>query len=621
MKASKSIFLILISILMFAGGAFAAPPDSLYISFIEGDVQIRVDDESGWVPASINTPLVEGQGIWVPKGARTELLLKDGAALRLDADTALEILTLADRDLHFHLTTGRAYINYGQGSGKMFRMDTAHATVYTDQKSTFDVQTSDENVYARISVFSGSVHVESAARQARVDAGQILSLEGDEYAKVAPLEFLDEWERWNVDRDGRYVYRGTSYQYLPDELKLYAGDFDEYGRWVDTSEYGWVWTPRVAVSVGWAPYRIGRWTWIGGDYVWISYEPWGWAPHHYGRWSFIKSFGWCWVPPFRHSVYWSPGYVGWVSTPTYISWVPLAPREIYYGYGNYGPYSVDVRRMKGRNLAGQRIVYRNVRVNNAVTAVNRDTFVSGRHGDVNVREPRERFQRGEISLGRPDIRPEKAARMPVIREIPRREQPPPQVQPRILKEKRPPVQQKRVVPATQRPPEGKRLTPEKPVPPKVNQPSMPRKPQVAPPVREEIRKPREFRPLEKGTQSTRPTKPTTRDLKKPEILRPSGRTQPQSAGGNRPAGGVPVKQRARPPEKAVNQSVPGRSKELRKDARPSMPGKSTNQDRVSPGQTQNLPSQEIRSQPRVTLPGKGRSTESNKEVGPFMQRK
>jgi len=183
------------------------------------------------------------------------------------------------------------------------------------------------------------------------------------------------------------------------------------------------------------------------------------------------------------------------------------------------------------------------------------------------------------------------------------------------------VQQKRVVPATQRPPEGKRLTPEKPVPPKVNQPSMPRKPQVAPPVREEIRKPREFRPLEKGTPKKRPTKPTTRDLKKPDILRPSGRTQPQSAGGNRPAGGVPVKQRARPPEKAVNQSVPSRSKELRKDARPSMPGKSTNQDRVSPGQTQNLPSQEIRSQPRVTLPGKGRSTESNKEVGPLMQRK
>ena len=58
-----------------------------------------------------------------------------------------------------------------------------------------------------------------------------------------------------------------------------------YGRWVQTPDYGNVWTPQV-----------------GAD----------WAPYHYGRWFYNTGYGgWCWWPGSiyaRH--YWAPAYVG-----------------------------------------------------------------------------------------------------------------------------------------------------------------------------------------------------------------------------------------------------------------------------------------------------------------------
>ena len=118
------------------------------------------------------------------------------------------------------------------------------------------------------------------------------------------------------------------------------------------------------------------------------------------------SIGWCWVPPVRGAVHWGPGYVGWVVTPTHVSWVPLAPREIYYGRGHYGPHSVNITNVNVTNINVEKVVYKNVKVTNAVTVIHRDTFVTGRHVDVKVQE--NPFLREKVHVGRPNIQPERA---------------------------------------------------------------------------------------------------------------------------------------------------------------------------------------------------------------------
>jgi len=124
--------------------------------------------------------------------------------------------------------------------------------------------------------------------------------------------------------------------------------------------------------------------------------------------------------------------VGWVRTRDHVAWVPLAPREVYYGYGNYGPNSVDIRKRNVREINITKITYKNVQVNNSVTVINNNTFVTGRREAVNVKE--NLFLTEKISIGRPDIKPEKASFAPVVKTIEPAKLPPQQVNRIAVKE-------------------------------------------------------------------------------------------------------------------------------------------------------------------------------------------
>jgi hypothetical protein len=122
--------------------------------------------------------------------------------------------------------------------------------------------------------------------------------------------------------------------------------------------------------------------------------------------------------------------------------VPLAPREVYYGYGNYGPNSVDLRRRDTRQINVTNITYRNVQVTNSVTVINHNTFVSGRREAVPIKE--NPFLTQKINVGRPDIKPEKASFAPMEKTIQPTRLPPQQVnriQVKELKQGRPLVKE------------------------------------------------------------------------------------------------------------------------------------------------------------------------------------
>jgi len=567
MKILKYLMIIFL-LLPLPTYAYASTFGSLRISLIEGDVQVRTEDTGEWVLASINMPLGEGDRIWVPEGGRTELQLRDGTFLRLDQSSALEILTVEKDSYQFYLTEGSGYANFRGLKGSVLQIDTPVSSMRAYERSLFRIDVTPDG-YTDISVYQGSVNAENRDGITRVYAGKILSLREGMYAELSPLPRPDEWERWNRERDRKLFARRPPPQYLPEELYPYANDFEQNGRWVQVREYGYVWTPTVVVSVGWAPYRIGRWVWFRGDYVWVSYEPWGWVPYHYGRWAYVTSVGWCWVPPARGAVYWGPGFVGWVRTPTYVSWVPLAPREIYYGHGYYGPHSVNITQINITQINVQKVVYKNIHVHNAVTVVHHDTFVKGKQVEVKVKE--NPFLREKISIGRPDIKPEKATVMPIIKEIPKTKRPPEpirEIKVKELKRERPLVKEK----------EASVLKPESP----------PMKMPVKPIEKTEVERRKEFRPTEKGVEKPREvkpsergvekTKPAEKGMEKPKELKPTEKGiekprpvekgvdkpkefKPAERGTEKPKESKPAEGGAtprefRPPEKGVEKSVP-----------------------------------------------------------------
>ena len=506
MKNFKSIFLISI-LLLFPAYSYPADLGFLRISLIDGDVQIKTEDTEEWVPASINMPLKDGDRIWVPEGGRTELQIGDGTSLRLDQKSALDILTIEKDSSQFYLTEGYVYANFRGRRDSLLQIDTPLSSIRSYDRSVFRIDISEDG-YTNTSVYRGSVYAESRDGKTTVEEGNTLSLKEGTYAELAPLGLPDEWEQWNSERDRKLAERRPAPRYLPDELQPYSADLEGNGRWVNVREYGYVWTPTVAVSAEWAPYRIGRWVWMGGDYVWVSYEPWGWVPYHYGRWAFVDSVGWCWVPPVRGAVYWGPGFVGWVQTPTYVSWVPLAPGEIYYGHGYYGPHSVNITNINIASIDVTRVVYRNVRVRNGVTIVHHDTFVTGKPVEVKIRE--NPFLREKISIGRPNIKPERASFIPVLKEIPLTKRPPEpirEIKIREIKEKRPLVKAR----------EASVLRPESP--PK----EMTLRTKEGKPVERKLEKEKALRPTERKTERLKEPKPLEKEVEKPKEFKPTER--------------------------------------------------------------------------------------------------
>lgn len=412
---------LILFLLLLPGVSLAAEPGSARISLINGDVQIYTADTQDWVAAAINMPLREGDRLWVPRGARTEVQIRGGVYIRLGAESALDILSLQEESYQFYLNGGHAYINNRKGWIDHIQVDTPQTSVgcYDNSLMMIDVA---ESGATDVAVLKGYAAAETRGGKTRIEAGSELHIGDDLTAELSPLAPPDEWENWNRERDKILVAGNRSLRYLPEELDDYAYELDDYGKWVYVTGYGYCWTP-LTVSAGWAPYRDGRWIWFNGDYVWIAFEPWGWIPHHYGRWTFVLNFGWCWVPPRAGSIYWSPGYVGWVHTPTSVAWVPLAPGEIFYGRGYYGPLSVNINNVTINQTVVQS--YRNVGVRNAVTVVSNSAFVSGRTIPARVRE--NPFRAANVKAGQPLVKPTRLTTMPAIRNIPPARRPPERV--------------------------------------------------------------------------------------------------------------------------------------------------------------------------------------------------
>jgi hypothetical protein len=498
MKRLKMMFLISL-ILVPPVYAEASDLGEIRFSSIRGDVQVRTDDMDDWVPASINMPLREGHRIWVPEEGTAELQTKDGTYLRLAGKSALEILTLDMNSYQTYLTEGQLYANFRGSKDNLLQIDTPTSSVRADENSKFNVDVLERGP-VHVSVFNGEVYVENREGRINVASGEVLSLGEGGDSEKSTLGSPDEWERWNWERDRKIAERRPPSGHLPEELQPYSNDFHDNGRWVYTPEYGYVWTPSVSVSAGWAPYRSGRWVWIGGDYVWVSYEPWGWVPYHYGRWAFAVSIGWCWVPPVRGAVYWGPGYVGWVYTSREVAWVPLAPGEIYYGRGHYGPHSVNITNVNVTNVHVDKVVYKNVKVNNAVTTVNHDTFVRGRPADARIKD--NPFLTQKIHVGGPPIKPEKASMMPVVREVPQTKRPPEaikDVKVRELKEQRPMVKGK----------EASVFTPE------TRPREMPVKAGEAKPIETKTQRAKDLRQPSKSSGEPRPSAPAAKRIGQP----------------------------------------------------------------------------------------------------------
>jgi hypothetical protein len=312
------------------------------LAFTNGAVSFHDDQQTGWSPAVVNTPLTSGDAIWTEPNARSELSLA-GTRVRLDSGTQLEMLAIDDSQTRLQVDQGRLDINtYAFNPQTPYQIVTPRGTVTLQQQGDYYVEAGSTEDPTRLGVRSGAAQIQSLNGQTlAVRAGEVGEISGDTATPVlrtvnsAPPPPAPYW----ASRDQQVNYAPPAQQYVSSNVTGYE-DLNAYGSWSNDSQYGNVWSPR-SVSGDWQPYRTGHWSNVRPwGWTWIDDQPWGYAPYHYGRWA-NRNNRWMWVPPQSdvQPVY-APALVAFIGGIELsvtlgnqnngpVGWFPLGPRETY----------------------------------------------------------------------------------------------------------------------------------------------------------------------------------------------------------------------------------------------------------------------------------------------------
>lgn len=399
------------------------PPDRVArLSYREGNVSVRPGGTAEWVDATRNRPLTSGDSVWTGAGGRAELHV-GSAALRLDAQTWLELLEVGSDTVQVKITSGTLSVRVRElDEAEEFEIDTPDAAISLLREGEYRIDVPAEGT--RITVRRGMADVTGSGSAAVIRAGQRLQMPGG--AVTAPLP-SDAFDSFCLHRDQRED-RALVTKRLPPRMVGYE-DLDEHGDWRVDVAFGMVWCPR-GVASGWGPYRFGHWVWIEPwGWTWVDDAPWGFAPFHYGRW--VHSNHWCWVPgPFHRRPIYAPALVVFaggggpgfrlyfrIGAGRGVAWFPLGPREVWlppYHASRTYVVNINIRNtivhnendIHRTNIARQPYVNRNV--DGAFTAVPEDAFRRAQPVDRHfVHLGRQEQQGAVIGGSAPPVAPER----------------------------------------------------------------------------------------------------------------------------------------------------------------------------------------------------------------------
>ncbi len=315
--------------------------ENAYIHYVDGDVTLQRATEPEPEPGAINVPILSGDRLWTHASSRVVVRFGDGTVLRLDESTKVDFVAF-DGEPNIVLWNGSAILKLGASSAKP-RIDSPAGSVYPLSEGVYRIDVHDGTTVT-LSVLLGRAELASTEGSVLVSADEQSFVEASQEPRSpsTPLAFDvasgDAFDRWSAERD---LYqprrREVPLAEVPEEAHHYVDELSEHGEWRENEEQGYAWYP--SVSVGWAPYRYGRWGYTNYGYTWISYEPWGWAPYHYGRWGY-NHHGWHWVP----GHHWGPAWVSFAIGSSWVGWSPLgyyggpvfSYASLHHGYNNHG---------------------------------------------------------------------------------------------------------------------------------------------------------------------------------------------------------------------------------------------------------------------------------------------
>lgn len=308
-----------------------------YLRLVEGSATLTQGGSGSRAAAEINQPIMAGDRLQVPSRGRIEAVLADHNIVRLDGGSEVVFERLAassdrnDPSTLIRLLEGNMQLVVTQGSlgQEMPAIETPNASIYVQDYGAYRIS-SEQGNWSEVVVRSGSVQVVAASGETPVSAGSEAVIQGTQQAAVdlRAAGRLDRLETWGSELENGSRVAGA--RYVDEGLRYQAAPLDRYGHWVDVdnTEY---WRPDVGSD--WRPYSQGYWDYTPSGATWVSSEPWGYVPYHYGTWDYLPAQGWAWRPGYVYS----PAWVYWYWSPSYVGWCPVGYYTNYYASRFYDP--------------------------------------------------------------------------------------------------------------------------------------------------------------------------------------------------------------------------------------------------------------------------------------------
>ena len=297
----------------------------------KGTAWVRSGDSGEWEESADNYPLVEKSRVSVPQGSEAEIQYRGSQSLLLGERSEVDIRQLGEKEVSYRLRSGRAVLSLPKEDFAPVRIAIpGNRELLVDTPGRYSVSTDRGTTRFLVRAGEGAV-ADADGSPIPVQAGQEASI--GEKIRISRVETAVEEPVPETTLTGPEAEAG-----VPPAV---AGELRQYGEWVSTPEYGYVWRPYV--EDGWEPYDYGRWTWVAPyGWTWVGYEPWGWWPYHTGWWWPSPVFGWVWSPfhsfvsvhfAFGHSIFhghrarFFPANVRFVGRDRFVRWVPSRPGE------------------------------------------------------------------------------------------------------------------------------------------------------------------------------------------------------------------------------------------------------------------------------------------------------
>ncbi len=371
------------------------------VGYSYGQISFADAGSNQWAELIPNRPISIGDSIFVADQGRAELHVGN-SAIRINENTRLSFINLTDDASQIQLTQGTIVVRVRALSEReVFEINTPNLNFSVQEPGEYRININPDN--------TTTIIVRRGVGVAQGDRDVITLREGEQtrfsgtnlnHTMIARAPAFDTFDQWAFDRD-RAEENSISARYVPRDMVGYQ-QLDEYGNWETHVEYGAIWYPR-GISVGWAPYRDGRWVWVAPwGWTWVDRSPWGFAPYHYGRWAYV-GHRWGWVPgryERHHRPVYAPALVAFVGASNHgvsvglsvgskrnygpaVSWYPLGPGESYRPHYTQNPrYIQNINQTiinKTVVVNRDRDIYINRHVPHSVTSVPSQTFVRGDH--------------------------------------------------------------------------------------------------------------------------------------------------------------------------------------------------------------------------------------------------